>query len=91
VTAIPGVALCGTALLLTWGNLSEEGGAVPIGRTALRYADYSLTWLCGVGVAIKIVRQLVALPLFTGLDIRIWGKYKWWLGAIYAAAGLAFL
>ena len=91
MTAVRGVALCDTALLLTRGNLSEEGGAVHIGRTALRYVVYSLIWLCGVGVAIKIVRQLVALPLFIGLDIWIWGKYKWWLGAIYAAAGLAFL
>ena len=91
MTAIPRVALCGTALLLARENLSEEGGVVPIGRTALCYADYSLTWLCGVGVAIKIVRQLVALPLFIGLDIRIWGKYKWWLGAVYAAVWLAFL
>jgi hypothetical protein len=90
-TAIPGAALCGTALLLTWRNLSEEGGAVPIERTALRHADYSLTWLCGVGVAIKIARQLVALPLFIGLDIRIWGRYKCWFGVIYAAAGLDFL
>ena len=60
---------------------------MPIGRTALRYADHSLTWLCGVCVAIKIIGQLVALPLFIGLAIWIWGKYKRWLGAIYAAAG----
>ena len=64
---------------------------MPIGRTALRYADHSLTWLCGVCVAIKIIGQLVALPLFIGLAIWIWGKYKRWLGAIFAAAGLAFL
>ena len=64
---------------------------MPIERTALRHADYSLTRLYGVGVAIKIARQLVALPLFIGLDIRIWGRYKCWFGVIYAAAGLGFL
>lgn len=89
VTAVPGLALCALALLR--GRAALRAGArrpdAPApGRSALFFA-----WLAGLCAATALAGQLVALPLFMGLYILVWGGYRWWLGALYAAAGLAFL
>ena len=93
VTAVPGIALCVAALILAWMRTTNgpDNSAIAVPLPALGRAGYFFLWLCGGGLATMIAGQLVALPLFMGLYILVWGGYKWWLGAIYAAAGLAFL
>ncbi|MGB0632279.1 MAG: tripartite tricarboxylate transporter permease [Alphaproteobacteria bacterium] len=91
VTAIPGIALCALALLQARKSTRGENGAAALGASAFWRAAIFFAWLCGAGAAIMIAGQLVALPLFMGLYILVWGGYKWWLGALYAAGGLAFL
>ena len=89
VTAIPGIALCIVALAASRGKAGGDAVALP--PPVLGRAAYFFLWLCGAGLAIVIAGQLVALPLFMGLYILVWGGYKWWLGVAYAAVGLGFL
>jgi len=89
VTAIPGIALCIVAFIAARRKGGDDVVALP--RAALGKAAYFFLWLSGAGLATVIAGQLVALPLFMGLYILVWGGYKWWLGAAYAAVGLGFL
>lgn len=95
VTAIPGIALCVVALILAVRRKSvgaeKDTGAVALATPVLGRAAYFFVWLGGAALATMIAGQLVALPLFMGLYILVWGGYKWWLGAAYAGVGLAFL
>ncbi len=92
VTAVPGIALCALALVLERTALSGgDAGATPPGTAAFGRAAGFFLWLAGVGVATIVAGQLVALPLFMGLYMVFWGGYRWWLGAVYAAGGFAFL
>ena len=93
VTTIPGIALCVVALFLALRRKSPgvENGAVALTVPVLGRGAYFFAWLCGAGAATMIAGQLVALPLFMGLYILVWGGYKWWLGAAYAVVGLGFL
>ena len=90
VTAIPGLVLCALALIQARTRAAVPGSE-PLVAATLRRAMYFFVWLCGIGAVTIIAGQLVALPLFMGLYILVWGGYKWWLGTIYAAVGLAFL
>lgn len=91
-TAIPGLALCALALVQTGLSARRGGdGATRLGGVALGRAAYFFLWLGGIGVATVLAGQLVALPLFMGLYILVWGGYAWWVGALYAAGGLVFL
>tara|TARA_B100000686_G_scaffold302859_1_gene339235 strand:+ start:172 stop:441 length:270 start_codon:yes stop_codon:yes gene_type:complete len=69
--------------------LKERLKRLPL-RT-LKRAVYFFTWLGGVGVVTVIAGQLVALPLFMGFYILIWGGYKLPVALIYAGGGLLFL
>lgn len=93
VTTIPGIALCVVALILAVRRKTADAdtGAVALATPVLGRAAYFFVWLGGAALATMIAGQLVALPLFMGLYILVWGGYKWWLGAAYAAVGLAFL
>jgi putative tricarboxylic transport membrane protein len=90
VTAIPGLVLCALALIQARTRAAVPGSE-PLVAANLGRAIYFFVWLCGIGAVTIIAGQLVALPLFMGLYILVWGGYKWWLGTIYAAGGLAFL
>ena len=90
VTAVPGLALCVLAL----AQLRFMGGgpgAAPLAPRTLASAGGFFLWLAATGAATAVAGQLVALPLFMAAYIVVWGGYRWWLGALYAAGGLAFL
>ena len=88
VTALPGLALCVLALAQLRGG---GPGAAPLAPRTLASAGSFFLWLAGTGAATAVAGQLVALPLFMAVYIVVWGGYRWWLGALYAAGGLAFL
>ncbi|MEC7489236.1 MAG: tripartite tricarboxylate transporter permease [Pseudomonadota bacterium] len=90
VTAIPGIILCVVTICI--GLYVPAGkGAKSLDMASFGRAVYFFVWLCGIGIVTIIAGQLVALPLFMGFYICLWGGYKWWLGALYAAFGLVFL
>ena len=89
VTAIPGIALCIVAFIAARRKGGDDVVVLP--GAALGRAAYFFLWLSGAGLATVIAGQLVALPLFMGLYILVWGGYKWWVGGLYAATGLGFL
>ena len=90
VTTIPGLVLCFCVFVFSQNTmLKERLKRLPL-RT-LKRAVYFFTWLGGVGVVTVIAGQLVALPLFMGFYILIWGGYKLPVALIYAGGGLLFL
>lgn len=89
VTAIPGIALCIVAFIAARRKGGDDVVALP--GNVLGRAAYFFLWLSGAGLATVVAGQLVALPLFMGLYILVWGGYKWWVGALYATVGLGFL
>ena len=90
VTALPGLALCVLALARL-RIPGDDPRMAPLAPRTLASAGGFFLWLAGVGVATMVAGQLVALPLFMALYIVVWGGYRLWLGALYAAGGLAFL
>ncbi len=92
VTALPGLLLCAIALVQSCAaGTGSPLRAAPLDAPLLWRAAQFYLWLIGIGVVTMIAGQLVALPLFMGLYIVVWGGYRWWLGAVYAVGGLTFL
>ncbi len=94
ITMIPAICLAAVAL---WQGAREirrlraEGGEVfPVGRELFRVGQLYLWWI-GLFAVTVAAGQLVALPLFVALYLLVWGRYRWWIAAIYAAAGWVFL
>ena len=60
-------------------------------RDELGPAAHFIAWLLGIVAVTFIAGQLVALPLFVTLYLKVWGRCDWWFALCYGVAGWAFL
>jgi len=94
ITAVPAMALVLLAIFQAWRaiGLARAGGEDPFPVAGeLGKSAHFLAWLLGVVAVTYIAGQLVALPLFIGAYMLVWGRYKWWVALVYAAVAWAFL
>lgn len=97
MTAIPGALLCLGALALAVRRLRAEGPDGAAGgtmgeaeRDPGRVLHFAL-WMVGIVGATVLVGQFVALPLFAGLYLLVWGRYRWTVALPYALGCAAVL
>ena len=94
ITFIPAIVLAGAALLLDareFRRIRAAGGdAFPV-RGELPRVAHLFIWWFGLFAATVIAGQLVAIPLFVALYLLVWGRCKWWVALVYAAASWGFL
>ena len=95
---VPAIALSVFALFREVRALLRQRAEGPATLAALSPSSaefgrsgYLLVWLLALIALTFIAGQLIALPIFMGLYVMVWGGYRWWLGLLYAAAGFAFL
>jgi hypothetical protein len=97
---IPGIGLAlialareGSLFLRTSGEAGGVAGLVKASPAAgeIGTASRFMIWLLGILIATLVFGQQVALPAFIALYLVVWGRYRWWVAALYAGAGWAFL
>ena len=94
LTIIPGIALALLVIGQSWrtvGQARKDGGETFPVRGELGRAGHFFAWMFGIVAVTFIAGQLIALPLFIALYLRVWGHCKWWFAIAYGIAGWAFL
>lgn len=66
--------------------VSEAAEQMMFAKTALFFCCLAAIVLVAVGVG-----QLIALPLFMGLYVLLWGRYNWKIAAAYSVGGFFVL
>ena len=94
LTFIPAIGLCLAAL---WYSVREfrqaraAGRDIFPGREALGDAGrLYLWWLCMLAATV-LAGQLIALPVFAALYLKLRGGCAWWTALVYAAGAWSFL
>jgi TctA family transporter len=72
-------------------SVLPSGAAVADMRRDLARTANFFGWLAALIVATIVAGQHIALPLFMGLYLMVWGGYSWRIALLYMAAGLAFM
>ena len=94
ITMIPAICL---AIVALWQGAREirrlraEGGEIFPVRGELPRVGHLYLWWVGVFALTVVSGQMVALPAFVALYLLVWGRYRWWIALVYAAAAWVFL